>query len=181
MASALKERRTERKRKGRNGEEIEWAMAVEGLVTRILTSRCACYSESEVAQSCPTLCDPMDRGAYQARFSGQEYWRGLPFPSAETSPFTEETEWQVSLVYFIWFCQKTIILTIDLTLVLYLSWNFGGFIFAVKISGNSFLTVVEAALEDSVSGSAHFLIHTRVSLTRTSRATAVGQFSASVS
>ena len=39
-------------------------------------------SESEVAQSCPTLCDPMDV-AHQAppsmEFSRQEYWSGLPF------------------------------------------------------------------------------------------------------
>ena len=28
-----------------------------------------------VAQSCPTLCDPMDT------FSRQEYWSGLPFTS----------------------------------------------------------------------------------------------------
>ena len=42
-------------------------------------------SESEVAQSCPILCDPMDWIAYQAplsiEFSRQEYWSGLPFPS----------------------------------------------------------------------------------------------------
>ena len=35
-------------------------------------------------QSCPALCDPMDR-AHQAPpstpFSRQEYWSGLPFPS----------------------------------------------------------------------------------------------------
>ena len=41
-------------------------------------------SESEVAQSCPTLCDPMDGGAFQPTpsmgFSKQEYWSGLPFP-----------------------------------------------------------------------------------------------------
>ena len=40
--------------------------------------------ESEVIQSCPTLCDPMDYIAYQAPpfmgFSRQEYWSGLPFP-----------------------------------------------------------------------------------------------------
>ena len=40
-------------------------------------------SESEVAQSCPTLCDPMDI-AHQVPpsmgFSRQEYWSGLPFP-----------------------------------------------------------------------------------------------------
>ena len=38
-------------------------------------------SESEVAQSCPTLCDPMSMG-----FSRQEYWSGLPFPSPEDLP-----------------------------------------------------------------------------------------------
>ena len=45
-------------------------------------------SESEVAQSCPTLSDPMDYGwtaAYQAPqsmgFSRQEYCSGLPLPS----------------------------------------------------------------------------------------------------
>ena len=38
-----------------------------------------------VAQSCPTLCDPMDCTACQALlsmgFSRQGYWSGLPFPS----------------------------------------------------------------------------------------------------
>ena len=40
---------------------------------------------SEVAQSCPTLYDPMDSSLHQAPpsmgFSRQEYWGGLPFPS----------------------------------------------------------------------------------------------------
>ena len=44
-------------------------------------------SESEVTQSCPTLCDPMDSSLHQAPlsmgFSRQEYWNGLPFPSLE--------------------------------------------------------------------------------------------------
>ena len=47
-------------------------------------------SESEVTQSCPTLCDPMDVVAYEAStsvgFSRQEYWSGLPFPSPEDLP-----------------------------------------------------------------------------------------------
>ena len=41
-------------------------------------------SESEVAQSCPTLCDPMDcslPASPSMGFSRQEYWSGLPFPS----------------------------------------------------------------------------------------------------
>ena len=40
---------------------------------------------SEVAQSCPTLCDSMDSSLHQVPssmgFSRQEYWSGLPLPS----------------------------------------------------------------------------------------------------
>ena len=39
---------------------------------------------SEVTQSCPTLCDPMDyslQTPLSMGFSRQEYWSGLPFPS----------------------------------------------------------------------------------------------------
>ena len=42
-----------------------------------------------VAQSCPTLCDPMDciRPVSSVQgFSGQEYWSGLPFPSPGDLP-----------------------------------------------------------------------------------------------
>ena len=43
-----------------------------------------------VAQSCPTLCDPMNYVAHQAPpsigFSRQEYWSGLPFPSPGDLP-----------------------------------------------------------------------------------------------
>src|SRR5574337_592699 len=53
-------------------------------------------SESEVAQSCPTLCDPMT-AAHQAPpslgFSRQEHWSGLPFPS----PMPESEVVQLSL------------------------------------------------------------------------------------
>ena len=41
-------------------------------------------SESEVAQSCPTLRDPMDcslPGSSVHGFSRQEYWSGVPLPS----------------------------------------------------------------------------------------------------
>ena len=41
-------------------------------------------SESEVAQSCPTLSDPMDcspPGSSVHGFSRQEYWSGVPLPS----------------------------------------------------------------------------------------------------
>ena len=41
-----------------------------------------------VAQSCPTLCDPMDFSlpGSSVEFSRQEYWSGLPFPSPEDLP-----------------------------------------------------------------------------------------------
>ena len=45
---------------------------------------------SEVTQSCPTLCDPMDSSLHQAPlsigFSQQEYWSGVPFPSPGNLP-----------------------------------------------------------------------------------------------
>ena len=40
-------------------------------------------SEGEVAQSCPTLCDPMDCSLPHSSIQGisrQEYWSGVPFP-----------------------------------------------------------------------------------------------------
>ena len=47
-------------------------------------------SESEVAQSCQTICDPMACNLHQAPpsrgFSRQEYWSGLPFPSPGDLP-----------------------------------------------------------------------------------------------
>ena len=47
-------------------------------------------SESEVAQSCPTLCDPVDSSLHQAPpsmgFSRQEYWSGLPLLSPGNLP-----------------------------------------------------------------------------------------------
>ena len=55
-----------------------------------LSYLCMYESESEVAQSCPTLCDPVDSSLHQAPpsmgFSRQEYWSGLPFPSPEDLP-----------------------------------------------------------------------------------------------
>ena len=45
-------------------------------------------SQSEVAQSCPTLSDPMDcslPGSSVLGFSRQEYWSGVPLPSLSES------------------------------------------------------------------------------------------------
>ena len=63
------------------------------LVTDSFSSlKCNVYfheSESEVAQLCPTLCDPWTV-AHQAPpsmgFSRQEYWSGMPFPSLGDLP-----------------------------------------------------------------------------------------------
>ena len=56
-------------------------------ITKPQTSRQYSESESAVAQSCPTLYNPVD-GSPPAHkvppsmgFSRQEYWSGLPFPS----------------------------------------------------------------------------------------------------
>ena len=46
-------------------------------------------SQSEVAQLCRTLCNPMDWGPQaplSMGFSRQEYWSGLPFPSLGDLP-----------------------------------------------------------------------------------------------
>ena len=56
---------------------------VSCIAGRFFTTWATRESESEVAQLCPTLCDPMAMG-----FSRQEYWSGLPFPSPEDLPNT---------------------------------------------------------------------------------------------
>ena len=46
-------------------------------------------SESEIAQSCPTLCHPVDcspPAPLSMGFFRQEYWSGLPFPSPGDLP-----------------------------------------------------------------------------------------------
>ena len=50
---------------------------------------------SKSLQSCPTLCDPIDGsppGFPSLRFSRQEHWSGLPFPS----PMHESEKWKWS-------------------------------------------------------------------------------------
>ena len=42
-----------------------------------------------VAQLCPTLCDPMYEIPLSMRFSRQERWSGLPFPSPGVLPHPE--------------------------------------------------------------------------------------------
>ena len=59
----------------------EWMMMTSWHRTHILKE---CYSADVLgAQSCPTLCNPMDcspLGSFVHGFSRQEYWSGLPFP-----------------------------------------------------------------------------------------------------
>ena len=46
------------------------------------------FGEGEVAQPCPTLCDPWTvahQSSLSMGFSRQEYWSGLPFPSKITA------------------------------------------------------------------------------------------------
>ena len=59
-----------------------------------------CLGLSEVAQSCLTLCDPMDcslPGSFVHGFSRQEYWSGLPFPSPGDLPNPEIEPWSPAL------------------------------------------------------------------------------------
>ena len=65
---------------------------------------CVCVRASSImrAQSCLTLCDPMDYVARQAslsmEFSRQEYWNGLPFPphpGIEPMSLMSLLQWQV--------------------------------------------------------------------------------------
>ena len=44
------------------------------------------WNLSEVAQSRPTLCDPMNWDPPSTGFSKHEYWSGLPFPSPGDLP-----------------------------------------------------------------------------------------------
>ena len=55
-------------------------------------------SESEVAQSCPTLCDPMDCSLPGSSIHGIFHWSGLPLPSPNS--------WFLCLIYSIYFAKK---------------------------------------------------------------------------
>ena len=49
--------------------------------------------ESEVAQSCPTLSDPMDcslPGSPSMGFSRQEYWSGVPLSSPQMAIYKQK-------------------------------------------------------------------------------------------
>ena len=57
-------------------------------------------SESEVAQSCPTLSDPMDcslQAPLSMGFSRQEYWSGVPLTGPQTDLAVHERQALVSV------------------------------------------------------------------------------------
>ena len=65
-----------------------WLLVFTAMVVGVM-----CMS---VAQSCPTLCDPMDcshslqrtlQAPWSVEFSRQESWSGLPFPARGSSPW----------------------------------------------------------------------------------------------
>ena len=61
-----------------------WAVAQKAPLSMEFSRQEFQKSESEVAQSCSTLCDSMDystQGSSSTEFSRQGYWSGLPFPS----------------------------------------------------------------------------------------------------
>ena len=74
------------------------------VISVVLPSFFVRESESEAAQSCPTLCNPMDYIACQAPpsigFSRQEYWNRLLFPSPGIFP---TQGWNVNLPH----CRQT--------------------------------------------------------------------------
>ena len=73
-----------------------------------------CFPSCVWAQSCPTVCTPWTPGAARQAplsmgFSGQEYWRGLPFPTpgiklespvspAQQAFFTTSAAWKPALL-----------------------------------------------------------------------------------
>ena len=76
---------------GLHGDIIDKIRDSVGKESRVHRSGCSLWvrEESEIAQSCPTLCDPVDcnlPGSPSMGFSRQEYWSGLTFPSPGDLP-----------------------------------------------------------------------------------------------
>ena len=66
----------------------DWASKISVSILQLLCFVFPLWT-SEVAQLCPTLCDPMDcsiQASPSMGFSRQEYWSGLPFPSPGDLP-----------------------------------------------------------------------------------------------
>ena len=80
----------DREEAGHQGTSERWrSPAHDGPAGAELQRKHPEESESEGAQWCPALCDPMDcspPGSLSMGFSRQEYWSGLPFPSPGDLP-----------------------------------------------------------------------------------------------
>ena len=78
-------------RKGQNPPDCwsNWPLPGLWFQFKVVYETLESESESEVAQSCPTLCDSWTV-AHEAPptmgFSRQDYWSGLPFPSPGDLP-----------------------------------------------------------------------------------------------
>ena len=73
---------------GKSGRSLGDDVAISQQDLPELVALSESESESEVAQSCPTLSDPMDYsppGPPSMGFSRQEYWSGVPLPSPLTA------------------------------------------------------------------------------------------------
>ena len=69
--------------------EIDLSKEIREFVNREKRIKISLKIETEVAQSCLTLWDPMDcslPGSSIMGFPRQEYWNGLPFPSPGNLP-----------------------------------------------------------------------------------------------
>ena len=69
-----------------------FSLVIYSLHVHACTYICVCVCVL-VAQSCPTLCDPMDcspPGSLFMEFSRQECWSGLPFPSPGDLPWPRD-------------------------------------------------------------------------------------------
>ena len=79
----IKQKQTHRHREETHSCKREWGLGEEWVKSLEFDI------DIEVAQSCPTLCNPWTV-AHQAplsmEFSSQEYWSGLPLPSPGDLP-----------------------------------------------------------------------------------------------
>ena len=82
----------------RGSQESEWGppcLSQQLCVPKWVKNYHLLVTAAAAAKSCPTLCSPIDGsppGSPSLRFSRQEHWSGLPFPS----PMHESEKWKWS-------------------------------------------------------------------------------------
>ena len=82
--------------------------------------------KKEVAQSCLTLCDPMDcslRGSLSMRFFRQEYWSGLPLGSYNFCPLLCPSLHEIVPWVSVIFLEKSLVFPILLFSPISLHWS----------------------------------------------------------